>query len=266
MKQLIINADDFGLSDGICRSIHELLDAGAITSTSLMLCAKDAIRRIKRWNPSRLLGTAGVHLQLTSGCPLTLSMFTSGQEEDGQFDDPRTRTTFSESELKKIAKEWKLQIDVACDLLCGLPTHLDSHHGVHRIREIFPIYMQLAMEYGLPMRGANDGEIKDQIVTNRLPATVAIVRNWTGRNLCSDKLLEYLKEVEVNNIDENIVEIVAHPGYSDAYLESVSSLSKARGNDYDVLLHLSKTKSWDMLGYRLTSYKDYFNGKTFNIS
>jgi len=183
-----------------------------------------------------------------------------------QFDDPRQKTTFTEKDLEMITKEWKLQIDIAYDLLHGMPTHLDSHHGVHSIREIFPIYKQLASEYGLPMRGTNEGEIKEQIVMNNLPATVVIVQNWTGRCLGPDKLIECLIEVENDNTGDNIIEITSHPGYSDTYLESISSLSKARENDHETLLYLSTTKSWDTLGFSLGSYKDFFNARTFKNS
>ena len=255
MKSLIISADDFGLTDGVCRSVYELLGAGAISSTSLMLCTKDAINRIKQWHPKCLLGVAGVHLQLTSGMPLETTL----QGKNCQFIDPRRKAIFTSTDIETITKEWQLQINVACELLQGMPTHLDSHHGVHRIKEIFPVYKQLAIEHGIPMRGIYEGELKELIMQNNLPATVAIVRNWTGNSLNSEELLKCLREIENSHKEENIIEIITHPGYSDPYLESISSLSRARKNDHNVLLHLAEINCWENLGFKLASYKDCFH-------
>lgn len=70
MKCVIINADDFGLSTGVCKSILDLFESNAITNTSLMVAAPNAIHTISRWGGRNLLGVAGVHLQLISGLPL----------------------------------------------------------------------------------------------------------------------------------------------------------------------------------------------------
>ena len=71
MVSIVMNADDFGLSDGICRSIMELFEADAISSTSLMTAAPGAKARLENWRVSQLKDRAGVHLQLTAGQPLS---------------------------------------------------------------------------------------------------------------------------------------------------------------------------------------------------
>src|SRR5206468_1868912 len=76
--RVIVNADDFGLSDGICRGVYELFEAGAISSTTMMLAAEGAIERCRTWDVRKLVGKAGVHLQLTGGRPI----FTGAQVAD----------------------------------------------------------------------------------------------------------------------------------------------------------------------------------------
>ncbi|HEU4636346.1 MAG TPA: ChbG/HpnK family deacetylase, partial [Edaphobacter sp.] len=66
--QLIVNADDFGLTKGINRSILSLHDAGALTSATLMATgpAFDDAVEIARRTPT--LGI-GCHVVLTDGIP-----------------------------------------------------------------------------------------------------------------------------------------------------------------------------------------------------
>jgi predicted glycoside hydrolase/deacetylase ChbG (UPF0249 family) len=259
MKYIIINADDFGLSDGVCKSIIELFDANAITNTSLMVAAPNAITTIKNWGGEHLLGLAGVHLTLTGGKPLTpISEIPSLVDPiSGKFKDPRVGSLPIPDQVEK---EWRLQISIACDLLGGLPTHLDSHHGAHRIPELFEIYRRLADELGIPMRGAVSGAIRNVIEEDHLTATVAIVRDWTGRFLDAPNLKDQIATISKNNPKEIVIELVTHPGYNDSYLESVSSFSAARENDHAVLLDLAQQGWWTTAGYKLISYRDFNHG------
>lgn len=68
MKALIINADDFGLTDGVSRGIVEALDSSIVRSTSVMLCAEGSGARLEGRRES-LAGRVGIHLQLTDGVP-----------------------------------------------------------------------------------------------------------------------------------------------------------------------------------------------------
>ena len=259
MKFVIINSDDFGLSDGICKSILELFESNAISNTSLMVAAPNAIKTISKWDGKKLLGRAGVHLQLTAGKPLTpRNQIPSLYDLDSnKFKDPRKGVLPHSLEVEI---EWRTQIEIACELLGGLPTHIDSHHGVHRIPEFSEIYRKLAKEYEIPMRGAVSGPFRDIIETNSLSATVAIVREWTGRMLNLDNLIHQVEMVKKNNPNEKVIEVISHPGYSDEYLESISSFSIVRENDHAVLLDLAKINWWNKNGYKLISYKDFGYG------
>src|SRR5207253_7684606 len=68
--RLIINADDFGLTQGINRAVAELHDAGALTSATLMASGpafEDAVE-VARSRPN--LGV-GCHIVLTDGVPVS---------------------------------------------------------------------------------------------------------------------------------------------------------------------------------------------------
>ncbi len=68
MKNLIVNADDLGWTEGVNRGIVEAHRKGLVTSTSLLANGQAfaAAAEISRSNPE--LGI-GVHLNLSDGAP-----------------------------------------------------------------------------------------------------------------------------------------------------------------------------------------------------
>ena len=68
MKQLIINADDFGLTEGVTKGISESILSGTVTRTSALMCTNGS-EWIKKY-ANGLDGKIGLHLQLTDGTPL----------------------------------------------------------------------------------------------------------------------------------------------------------------------------------------------------
>ncbi len=111
MARVVINADDFGISDGVCRSIGALLEAGAVSNTTLMLGADGALERIDRWRGRDLRGIAGVHLQLTSGIPLC----GPGQVPsliDGSTGRFRQKEDLANADPDEVPREWTLQVAV----------------------------------------------------------------------------------------------------------------------------------------------------------
>lgn len=259
MRNVLINADDFGLSFGVCRAINELFNINAITSTSLMVAVPSGIKIIKESGVRNLIGYAGVHLQLTSGKPISKASDVSTLiDNNGNFLDPRKR---SDVKLEHVYIEWKNQIETASSLLNGPPTHLDSHLGMHRVEGFFDIYTQLGNEYKIPMRGSILPELATKIVTNNINASIALVRNWTGRELSISELLKECSEIREAFPTENYIEVICHPGFNDSYLENISGLNKGREIDFSILKEMRLNNIWENNTYKLVSYKDIQNGK-----
>jgi len=243
MTGILINADDFGLSEGVCNAIEVLLENHWISSTSLMLCAEKAFELIPKYNIKRWTGSVGIHLQLTSGNCLSNpkdvpSLLIPGTKK---FQDPRGRVVLSVFEVEK---EWRTQITAGMELLGGLPSHLDSHHGVHRIPELFDLYLNLASEFGIQVRGTISNDAW-KMRSRGVHGSIALVRNWTGKNLSKDDLIAQIAEVIIAYPEENFLELIIHPGYSDDYLRSISSLSDARENDFKVIRELGD-EGWSL--------------------
>ena len=68
MKQLIVTADDFGLTPGVVTGIVEAHERGIVTATSLMVSAPAADAAFK-WAREHDSLAVGLHFVLTFGRP-----------------------------------------------------------------------------------------------------------------------------------------------------------------------------------------------------
>jgi predicted glycoside hydrolase/deacetylase ChbG (UPF0249 family) len=235
--KIIINADDYGYSDGICRGIRELFDCGAISNTTVMMATCGAVERCRRSGLDAIRGRAGVHLQLTSGRPLSSgSSRPSLVAPDGSF---IPRTCLGQAATGDVLAEWRAQVEAFIDVFGVLPTHLDSHHGVHRLPNCAPAYFALAAEYGLPVRGGVN-ELTSAAAGIR--GSDAVIYGWTTTGAGARGLIQLIEAHAARlpaHSGQASLEVVTHPGYNDAYLGSMSSLNAARELDLGGLLELA---------------------------
>ncbi len=152
MKQLIINADDFGLHSLINKGIIKGHSEGIITSTSLMPSAPyfDEAVQLAKANPS--LGV-GIHLTLVGGVkPACTSGVNSLLTAGGVFAEDYTvfAKKWYTGSIKKneLVKELETQIEKV--LIAGIkPTHIDSHQHMHVLPGIAGIVVRLCEKYGI---------------------------------------------------------------------------------------------------------------------
>jgi chitin disaccharide deacetylase len=148
---LIINSDDLGMCHAANEGTYEALRSGLATSSSLMVPCAWA-----RHAAGDYMGEdVGVHLTLNAEwdayrwSPITQSP--SLLDGDGGF--PRTvEDTWDHADLDEVRREVRAQIERA--ILWGFDvSHLDSHMGTMQLRpEFFDIYLEMAVDFGLPVR------------------------------------------------------------------------------------------------------------------
>jgi predicted glycoside hydrolase/deacetylase ChbG (UPF0249 family) len=145
---LVVNADDFGLSDGVNRGIVEAHERGIVTSTSLMVRqpAAEAAAEYARGRGS--LGV-GLHLDL-------------GEWEFGDGGWSAIYEVVALDDADAVAREVDRQLVEFTRLMRGdLPTHLDSHQHVHRHGPAHAIAhtvaARLAHRLGVPLRDVTPG-------------------------------------------------------------------------------------------------------------
>ena len=144
MKRVIINADDFGLSDSINQSIITAYERGVLTSTTLLV-AKEAT--------DAAVELAKAHPNLRVGLHLDLDRFFCF-ESNGHFGtsvDDIDRAAYdyiAKHQMRAIRREIASQIETIFRL--GLqPTHLDGHHNIHLMPHILPEVMTLMRDFAL---------------------------------------------------------------------------------------------------------------------
>ena len=71
MKRLIVNADDFGRAPGVNQGILDAHTHGIVTSTTVMINYPDAPAGIERAQADAPDLGLGLHLNLTSGPPIS---------------------------------------------------------------------------------------------------------------------------------------------------------------------------------------------------
>jgi chitin disaccharide deacetylase len=152
-KLLVVNCDDLGSTRSANVAVYDALREGVATSASLMVpCpwARDAAAQYRGED-------VGVHLTLNSEWetyrwgPITQS--SSLLDGDGGF--PRTvEDTWDHADLDEVRRECRAQIERA--IMWGFDvSHLDSHMGTLQQRaDFFDVYLELAVDFGLPLRMA----------------------------------------------------------------------------------------------------------------
>jgi predicted glycoside hydrolase/deacetylase ChbG (UPF0249 family) len=206
---LIINCDDLGSTRAANASIYHALRRGTATTATLMVpCpwARDAARMYMGED-------IGVHLTLTSEWdtyrwpPITHSP--SLLDGDGGF--PRTvADVWDHADIDEVRKECRAQIERA--ILWGFDvTHIDSHMGTSQLKaEFFDVYLEMAVEFGLPLRMA--GASAERIIGfpyRKLAAEEGIV--FTDHLVNSPVGARKTIEKTLFSLRPGVTEVLLHP-------------------------------------------------------
>ena len=150
-RLLIVNCDDLGMCHSANEGVYSALRDGVATSATLMVPCPWAREAAARYRGEDV----GVHLTLNAEWelyrwgPITVAPSLLGG--DGGF----ARTVadlWDHADLDEVRRELRAQIERA--ILWGFDvTHLDSHMGALQLRpEFFDVYLDLAVDFGLPVR------------------------------------------------------------------------------------------------------------------
>ena len=166
-RYLIVNADDFGQSDGINQGVVKAYERGIVTSASLMVRwpAASAAAAYARAHPNLSLG---LHIDLgericRSGEWVFLYIVVPLQD------------------MAAVADEVSRQLVAFRHLVGKDPSHLDSHQHVHHREPVRSILLDAAHKLGVPLRHFSQkvcyrGDFYGQTTEGApLPAAISVV-------------------------------------------------------------------------------------------
>jgi len=288
VKNLIVNADDLGWTEGVNRGIVEAHRKGLVTSTTLLANGRAFPSALEAARANPELGV-GVHLNLSNGAPTAKAQQVQGLlNEAGCFEEgPENlllRIASRSLPLKEVEREWDAQIQKVRD--AGIrPTHLDGHKHVQMLPGLFEIALRLAKKHGIPaIRVAHEesklrsmlatgGEQKKGVVLKQgvqarglkfLARDAREMADYAGLAttdyFCgiaqTGALTREGMERLLEHLPEGITELMCHPGYVDGELRRTPTrLQESREEELRILTDACIRKLVATRGIRLISYK-----------
>jgi chitin disaccharide deacetylase len=153
VPNLIVNADDFGLTAGVNRAIVELHAAGALTSTTLMARAgasNEAFELLRNY-PTLAVGC---HIVLADGEPVlpASEIPTLVERKTGQF--PAAIATFVSKLLARGTRPEEIEAEARAQIefLQGKDvrlTHIDTHKHTHMFPTVLRAVLRAARDCGI---------------------------------------------------------------------------------------------------------------------
>jgi hypothetical protein len=255
-KLLIINADDLGSCHSANVGVFECLDTGTVTSATLMVPCPWAREASSRYRGEDI----GVHLtvnaeyELYRWGPITHAPSLLGG--DGGF--PRTvEDVWDHADLDEVRRECRAQIERA--ILWGFDvSHLDAHMGTLQLRpEFFDVYLDMAVEFGLPLRMVSTGMERYVGFPARTVATDAGAVFTDHMRFVSGVGSRVLFENDLKTLRPGVTEFHLHPAVDSAELRSLATDDwEARVDDHRMICSESwvrqavETAGAELIGFR----------------
>lgn len=151
MKELIVNADDFGLHPAINAGVRKAHQHGIVTAASLLANGEAYEEAITIAQQDGL--DTGIHLTLTGGAPVSAPAAVPSLLDDNLEFHPTisgflVRYFCGSIRLAEVEVEWRHQIQRMVD--SGLrPSHLDGHQHVHLLPRLFELCLRLADDFNI---------------------------------------------------------------------------------------------------------------------
>jgi hopanoid biosynthesis associated protein HpnK len=284
VRRLIVNADDFGLTAGVNRAIVEGNRQGIVTSATLMANAQASAAAIDLARSQPGLKT-GCHVVLIDGVPLSANLpsLTNGS---ARFRSSLKEFAIAALRKKLAAEEIEREVEAQVRKLqsSGITlTHVDSHKHTHMFPHVLRPLLRAARERGIravrnpfePMRswpgsmvlgtpglwlrsagvtafGMFAAEFRSAIKEQGMVSADGTVGIAVTGLLDQHKLLRILEA-----LPEGTWELVCHPGYSDADLQSAGTrLTQSREIELAALTSEATKEALARRKIELISYAD----------
>jgi chitin disaccharide deacetylase len=237
-KQVIINADDLGLSSGVNRAVVRAWRDGILTSASLMPSGEafaEAVE-IARENPGLQVG---LHLTLVHGKAVLPPAEIPGLvSADGSFTDNPVAAGMRYFFLPSLRDQLRREIEAQLRAVTGTGldiSHVDGHVNIHVQPVVFAILAELMPRYGIrsfrltrerlqetlrldptrPVGKRADAFIFDRLAAHSLPVLDRLGIGYADEVkglLNSGRMTEEYLLALLECVRDGLTEIYFHPG------------------------------------------------------
>jgi chitin disaccharide deacetylase len=250
-KQLIVSADDFGLTEGVNNAVLRAHREGIVTSVSLMVngLAFESAARISRAHSDL---DVGLHLNLTEGNPARPPSLipTLAGRQGFIYDHPfKLWLALRRGAVRRadVETETRAQLQRARDASVNI-THVDGHKHVHAIPLVLEVLRGLAPDYGfyavrstvertpdllnlLLRNKASGAQVITQYLSGwALSTAFQMARNGRGNAMVAPSRFYGVTQTGfldaqafasiIRDLKPGVSEVMCHPGYVDADLKS----------------------------------------------
>ena len=219
---LIVNADDFGASEGVNRGIVDSHTDGIVTSTSLMVTGRavDEAVELSQSHPDLAIG---LHWDVWG-------------EDEREFDT---------DDIPAVRDEFARQLEEFRRLMGRDPTHVDSHRHAHREDHLMPVFCELVEPLGVPLR--DDGQVS---------FVGGFYAQWEwGVTELKYVSVEFLQGMLRDEVPPGWTEFSCHPGYRSPGYEAM--YLEEREAEVRTLPDGRVRETIEAEGIKLVSYADY---------
>jgi predicted glycoside hydrolase/deacetylase ChbG (UPF0249 family) len=287
LRNLIVNADDLGWTEGVNRGIAEAHRNGIVTSASLLANGAAFASGVELARTTPALGV-GVHLNLSDGEPvaereLVTTLLNARGQLEGKPESLLLRLARRSVLLNEIEQEWDAQIQKVRD--AGIePTHLDGHRHVQMLPGLFEIALRLAKRHGIAAVRISHEESSLRAALSsgaKQKGTVVMRQGVQARGLkmlardareqaeragiaAADYFCGIAQTGELTQegvarlleiLPDGTTELMCHPGYLDADLtKSGTRLQASRQVEVDILTNTEIRNLVASQGIRLIDY------------
>jgi predicted glycoside hydrolase/deacetylase ChbG (UPF0249 family) len=269
LKQLVVNADDFGFTRDVNRGIVKAHTDGILTAATLMAngeAFEDAVA-LGRDHPSLDIGC---HLVLIGGGSLL---------DSGRRFPATIREMVQAVLLRKLHPYDELRAQIEKILAAGVkPTHLDTHKHTHLLPRVLDAVVRLSEEFSIrwirrpfdfPMSAASHGIPTLKKITSR---SLQVVRSrfhrvleqhgcrttdhFAGFQVTGRFRSEELKKL-FRELPEGSTEFMCHPGFCTAELRAARTrLKESREQELNALTDPAVRSVLEELGVVVVNYND----------
>jgi predicted glycoside hydrolase/deacetylase ChbG (UPF0249 family) len=270
-RYIIIHADDAGMSHSVNRATIAAMDAGIVSSASIMVPCP-WFKEFAAYAKSHPEKDFGIHLTLNSewdnyrwGPVAGSAKVPSLVDKEGYLWD-NVAEVRANAKADEVETELRAQIQRALDF--GVPlSHLDTHMGAVVSRpDLVEVYVRLGLEFNLPAfflknlgrevpdEGVRTRALKlvDTLEEHGLPVLDHMTQLYTNGSF-EEKKSQYLQAIAGSK--PGVHYLILHCGYDDDELRAITNSSKLRDTDRRVFTDPGFIAAVKQTGVKIVTWK-----------